>query len=88
MLGVCSGKLNFSIVPMDNFIKVIGIEFFHQVHANNQLPNHIDGSVACKVPIKCSKTVEKTLSAYNSRRLSLGTQLFGLYLRDERGRRS
>lgn len=32
-LGIWRGKLNFSIVPIDNFKMVLRIEIFNQVHA-------------------------------------------------------
>ena len=53
-LGTWSGKLDFSIVPMNDFKMVLGMEFFDQVHAfslpaTNSL-SILDGSKACMVP--------------------------------------
>ncbi|KAH9727005.1 hypothetical protein KPL70_008489 [Citrus sinensis] len=53
-LGTWSGKLDFSIVPMDDFKMVLNMEFFDQVHAfplpaTNSL-SILDGSKACMVP--------------------------------------
>ncbi|KAH9750077.1 Endonuclease [Citrus sinensis] len=66
-LGTWSGKLDFSIVPMDDFKMVLGMEFFDQVHAfplptTNSL-SILDGSKACMVPTERGKSEEKTLSA-------------------------
>ncbi|KAH9674643.1 Endonuclease [Citrus sinensis] len=66
-LGTWSGKLDFSIVPMDDFKMVLGMEFFDQVHAfplpaTNSL-SILDGSKACMVPTEQGKSEEKTLSA-------------------------
>lgn len=51
--GIWSGKLDFSIVPMDDFKMILGIEFFDQVHAlplptTNSL-SIIDESRSCMV---------------------------------------
>ncbi|KAH9669201.1 hypothetical protein KPL70_021689 [Citrus sinensis] len=59
-------KLDFSIVPMDDFKMVLGMEFFDQVHAfplsaTNSL-SILDGSMAFMVPAECSKIADKTLS--------------------------
>ena len=53
-LGTWSGKLDFSIVPMDDFKMVLSIEFFDQVYAfpltaKNSL-SILDRSKACMVP--------------------------------------
>ncbi|KAH9722467.1 Endonuclease [Citrus sinensis] len=53
-LGTWSGKLDFFIVPMDDFKMVLGMEFFDQVHAfplpaTNSL-SILDGSKACMDP--------------------------------------
>ena len=66
-LGTWSEKFDFSIVPMDDFKMVLGMEFFDQVHAfplpaTNSL-SILDGSKACMVPTERGKSEEKTLSA-------------------------
>ena len=66
-LGTWSGKLDFSIVPIDDFKMVFGIEFFDQVYAfplpaTNSL-SILDGSKACMVPTERGRFEEKTLSA-------------------------
>ena len=71
-LGTWSGKLDFSIVPMDDFKMVLGIEFFDQFHAfplpaTNSL-SILDGSKACMVPTEQGKSEEKTLSAMQVKR--------------------
>ncbi|KAH9688170.1 Endonuclease [Citrus sinensis] len=71
-LGTWSGKLDFSIVPMDDFKMVLGMEFFDQVHAfplpaTNSL-SILDGSKACMVPTERGKSEEKTLSAMQFKR--------------------
>ncbi|KAH9697420.1 Endonuclease [Citrus sinensis] len=71
-LGTWSGKLDFSIVPMDNFKMVLGMEFFDQVHAfplpaTNSL-SILDGSKACMFPTERGKSEEKTLSAIQFKR--------------------
>ena len=71
-LGTWSRKLNFSIVPMDEFKMVLGLEFFNQVHAfplssTNSL-SILDGSKACMVPTERGKSEEKTLSAMQFKR--------------------
>ena len=73
-LGTWSGKLDFSIVPMDDFKMVLGMEFFNQVHAfplpaTNSL-SILDGSKACMVPMERSKSEEKTLSATQFKKVS------------------
>ena len=72
MLGTWSGKLDFSIAPMDDFKMVIDMEFFYQVHAfpltaTNSL-SILDGSKACMVPTERGKSEEKTLSAMQFKR--------------------
>lgn len=59
--------LNFSIVPMDDFKIVLGMEFFDQIHAF-PLPaiNYLrifDKRKACTVPVECVKSKKKMLSA-------------------------
>ncbi|KAH9753791.1 Endonuclease [Citrus sinensis] len=71
-LGTWSGKFDFSIVPMDDFKMVLGMEFFDQVHAfplpaTNSL-SILDGSKACMVLTKRGKSEEKTLSAVQFKR--------------------
>ncbi|KAH9670137.1 Endonuclease [Citrus sinensis] len=71
-LGTWSGKLDVSIVPMDDFKMVLGMEFFDRVHAF-PLPamnsiSILDGSMACMVPAKRSKTADKALSAMQFKR--------------------
>ena len=66
-LGTWSRKLDFSIVPIDDFKMVLGIEFFDRFHAfplpaTNSL-SILDGSMACMVPAERSKTTDKALSA-------------------------
>ena len=53
-LRIWTRKLDFSIVPMDDFKMVFGMEFFNQVHAfllpaTNSL-SVLDGSMMCMVP--------------------------------------
>ena len=72
MLRIWSGKLDLSIVHMDDFKMVLGIEFFDQVHAFplpaiNSL-SILDGSKACMVPTERGKSEEKTLSAMQFKR--------------------
>ncbi|KAH9752508.1 Endonuclease [Citrus sinensis] len=71
-LGTWSGKLDFSIVPMDDFKMVLGMEFFNQVHAFPLLATNslsiLDGSKACMVPTERGKSEEKTLSAMQFKR--------------------
>ena len=71
-LGTWSGKLDFSIVPMDDFKIVLGMEFFDQVHAfplpaTNSI-SILDGSIACMVPTERGKSKERTLSAMQFKR--------------------
>ena len=66
ILGAWSGKLDFSIVPIDDFKMVLDMEFFDQVHAfplptTNSL-SILDGSMAFMVPAERSKIADKTLS--------------------------
>ena len=77
-LGTWSGKLDFSIVPMDDFKMVLGMEFFDQVHAfplpaTNSL-SILDGSKACMVPIERCKFGRRHSPPCNSRGLSRRTQ--------------
>ena len=71
-LGMWSEKLDFSIVPMDDFKIVLGMEFFDQVHAFPLLATNslsiLDGSKACIVPTERGKSEEKTLSAMQFKR--------------------
>lgn len=64
-LGTWSRKFDFSIIPMDDFKMVLGMEFFDQVHAfplpaTNSL-SILDRSKACMVPTERGKSEEKTL---------------------------
>ena len=67
-----SGKLDLSIVPMDDFKMVLGMEFFDQVHAFSLLATNslsiLDGSKACMVPTKRGKSEEKMLLAMQFKR--------------------
>ena len=66
-LGSWRGKLDFSIVSMDDFKMVLAMEFFDQIHAFPLTPTKslsiLDGSMACMVPAERLKTVDKTQSA-------------------------
>lgn len=66
-LGAWSKKLNFSIVPIDDFKMVLDMEFFDQVHAFLLLATNslsiLDESMACMVPAECLKIVDKTILA-------------------------
>ena len=69
-LGAWSGKLDFSIVPMDDFQVVLGMEFFDQVHApaGNSL-SILDGSKTCMVTAeRIAKVESKALSALQFKR--------------------
>ena len=71
-LGTWSRKLDFSIVPMDDFKMVLDMEFFDQVHAfplpaTNTL-SILDRSKGCMVPIERGKSEEKTLSTMQFKR--------------------
>ncbi|KAK0606869.1 hypothetical protein LWI29_005470 [Acer saccharum] len=72
-LGTWSGKLDFSVVPMDDFQVVLGMEFFDQVHAfpfpaGNSL-SILDGSKTCMVPAeRMAKVESKALSALQFKR--------------------
>ena len=71
-LGTWSGKLDFSIVPIDDFKMVIGMEFFDQVHdfllpTTNSL-SILDGSKTCMVPAERGKSKEKMLFAMQFKR--------------------
>ena len=72
-LGTWNGKLDFSIVPMDDFQVVLGMEFFDQVHAfpfpaGNSL-SILDGSKTCMVPAeRMAKVESKALSALQFKR--------------------
>ena len=71
-LGMWSGKLDFSIVPMDDFKMVLSMEFFDQVHAF-PLPTRnplsiLDESKACMVPTERGKSEEKTFSPMQFKR--------------------
>ena len=66
-------KLDFSIVPLDDFKMVLDMKFFDQVHAfplpaTNSL-SILDGSKACMVPTERGKFKEKTLSAMQFKRV-------------------
>ena len=71
-LGTLNGKLDFSIVLIDDFKMVLSMEFFDQVHAfplpaTNSL-SILDGSKACMVPTERGKSEEKTLFAMQFKR--------------------
>ncbi|TXG73104.1 hypothetical protein EZV62_001683 [Acer yangbiense] len=72
-LGTWSGKLDFSVVPMDDFQVVLGMEFFDQVHAfpfpaGNSL-NILNRSKTCMVPAeRMAKVESKALSALQFKR--------------------
>ncbi|TXG71332.1 hypothetical protein EZV62_006267 [Acer yangbiense] len=72
-LGTWSGKLDFSVVPMDDFQLVLGMEFFDQVHAfpfpaGNSL-SILDGSKTCMVPAeRMAKVESRVLSALQFKR--------------------
>ncbi|KAK0594587.1 hypothetical protein LWI29_037966 [Acer saccharum] len=72
-LGTRSGKLDFSVVPMDDFQVVLGMEFFDQVHAfpfpvGNSL-SILDGSKTCMVSAeRMAKVESKALSALQFKR--------------------
>ncbi|KAL4278727.1 hypothetical protein GQ457_03G035580 [Hibiscus cannabinus] len=67
-VGTWSGRLNFSIVPMDDYKLILGIEFLDQVKAipmpfANDM-SIIEGNQACVVPmIRSTKQESKVLSA-------------------------
>ena len=54
ILGTWNGKLDLSIVLMDDFAMIYGLEFFDKVHAFSLLTTNslsiFDGSKACVVP--------------------------------------
>ena len=59
-------KLDFSIVPMDDFAMIVGMEFFDKIHvfpllATNYL-SIFDGSKACVVLVERAQPKKKTLS--------------------------
>ncbi|TXG53263.1 hypothetical protein EZV62_022432 [Acer yangbiense] len=67
-LGPWSGKLNFSVVPLDDYQMVLGMTFFKQVNAFPQpaanLLSILDGDKAYTIPTERLTTSEfKTLSA-------------------------
>ncbi|KAL9408761.1 hypothetical protein AB3S75_047194 [Citrus x aurantiifolia] len=71
-LGTWNGKLDFSIVPMDDFAMILGMEFFDKVHAfplptTNSL-SIFDGSKACVVPVERAQPAEKALSVMQCKR--------------------
>ena len=67
-LGTWNGFVNFSVVPMDDFQVVLGLEFLNQVKAI-PIPSTnticiLDGDKACTVPVsRLAKPKIKTLSA-------------------------
>lgn len=65
-LRTWNGKLDLSIVLMDDFIMILGMEFFDKVHAfhlpaTNSL-SIFDGSKTCVVPAERAQLERKTLS--------------------------
>lgn len=67
MLRICCRKFNFSIIPVDDFKIVVGMEFIDHVHAFPLLATNflsiIIESKACMVSTERAKSIEKTLSA-------------------------
>lgn len=67
MLRTWCRKFNFSIIPVDDFKIVIGMEFLDHVHTFLALATNflsiIIGSKVCMVPTERAKSIEKTLSA-------------------------
>ncbi|KAL4388985.1 hypothetical protein GQ457_09G028100 [Hibiscus cannabinus] len=68
IVGTWSGRMNYTIVPMDDFKVVIGLEFFNQAKAT-PMPfanamSITEGNQACVVPmIRGTKQASKVLSA-------------------------
>lgn len=84
--GIWSGKLDLSIMPMDDFKMILGIEFFHQVHAlplptMNSL-SIIDGSMTCMVPAERSKIEDKMLSALQFKKGFLKDPSFLVFIQE------
>ncbi|TXG60985.1 hypothetical protein EZV62_012348 [Acer yangbiense] len=72
-LGTWSGKLDFSIVPMDDFQVVLGMKFFDRVYAfpfpSGNSFSILDGSKTCMVPTeRMAKMESKALSALQVKR--------------------
>ena len=70
-LGIWNRKLDFSIVPMDDYAVILGMEFFDKVHAfplpaTNSL-SIIIGSKACVVPVERAQPTENALSVMRCR---------------------
>lgn len=66
-LGTWNGKLDFSILPMDDYTMILGMKFFDKVHTfplptTNSL-SIFDGSKACVVPVEHVQLAEKALSS-------------------------
>ena len=85
-LETWSRKLDFSIVPMDDFKMVLGMEFFDRVHAfplpaTNSL-SILDGSMACMVPAERSKTTNKALSAMHFKKAFRKDPSFLVFIRE------
>ena len=85
-------KLDFSIVPIDDFKMVLSMKFFDQVYdfpllATNSL-SILDGSKACMVPTECGWFEEKIRSAMQFKKgCQEGLKLLGLYSGTKRGKR-
>lgn len=66
MLGTRNIKLDFSIVPLDDFNMVLGMEFFDQVHAFSLLATNslsiIDRDMSGMVLAERTKTGDKTFT--------------------------
>ncbi|KAL4283428.1 hypothetical protein GQ457_16G027420 [Hibiscus cannabinus] len=87
-VGTWSGRLNFSIVPMDDYKLILGIEFLDQVKAIPMpfanVMSITEGNQACVVPmIRGTKQESKALSALqleeeNTNRGSLEATMFAL----------
>lgn len=65
-LGTWNIKLDFFIVPLDDFNMVLGMKFFDQVHAFPLLATNslsiIDRDMACMVLTERTKTGDKTFT--------------------------
>lgn len=85
-LGTWSGKFDFSIVPMDDFKMVLGMEFFDQVHAFPLLATNslsiLDRNRACMDPTDYGKSEEKTLSTMQFKRTFKNDPSFLVSIRD------
>lgn len=71
-LGIWNRKLDFSIVPMDDYAVILGMEFFDKAHAfplpaTNSFSIFV-GSKACVVPVERAQSTENALSVMRCRR--------------------